>query len=143
MGSLKILLRNILAALAGAFLAFLLVFVAQIISGRIYPPPAELNYRDPVAMTEYVRTLPIGAFVAVLLGYFIGVTAGSWLAARISVSRHQRQGMMVGVMFFIASLVNLLSISHPVWFWVANLAIIPIAAWIGMRFGEPDERPLD
>lgn len=143
MGSLQLLLRNIVAALAGAVLAFLLIFAAQLIGSRFYPAPAGLDYRDPVAMGEFVKTLPPGAFVAVLLGYFVGVAAGAWLATRISVSRHPRQGMMVGAFFFVASLANLVTIPHPAWFWVANLILVPLAAWLGMHFGEPDERPLD
>lgn len=143
MGSLKLLLRNIVAAVAGVVLAFALIFTAQVISSRIYPPPEGLDYGDKAAMTAFVRNLPIGALIAVLLGYFVGVAAGSWLATRLSVSRHARQGMMVGVLFFVASLVNLTNIPHPVWFWAANLLLVPLAAWLGLHFGEPEDRPLD
>ena len=143
MGSLRIVLRNILAALAGTVLAVVLIFVAQVISSRVYPPPAGLDFNDRAAMSAYIREMPIGALIAVLLGYFVGVVAGSWLATRISVSRHARQGMMVGVLFFVASLVNLRNIPHPAWFWGANLLVVPLAAWLGLHFGEPDDRPLD
>ncbi|HYC72985.1 MAG TPA: hypothetical protein VEB66_17365 [Opitutaceae bacterium] len=137
MGFLKLLLRNIVAALAGAILAMVLIAGAEIITTRIYPAP------EGVTIAEAIATRPVGAFIAVLIGYFVGIAAGAWLAARISVSRHARQGMMVGVLFFAASLANLLKYPHPVWFWVGNLAVVPLAAWLGMHFGEPDERPLD
>lgn len=143
MGSMKILLRNILAAMAGVVAAGLLIAVIQNINLRIYPPPPGLDYRDAEAMAAYLPTLPLGAFIGVLLSYFIGVAAGAWLAARISISRHGRQGMMVGALFFVASIANLLRLPHPVWFWVANLVLVPLAAWLGLHFGEPDERPLD
>ena len=143
MGSVNILLRNILAALAGVVLAFVLIFTAQLIRSKVYPPPAGLDFNDRAAMSAYVRDMPMGALIAVLLGYFIGVCAGAWLATRISVSRHARQGMMVGVLFFVASLVNLSNIPHPAWFWGANLLVVPLAAWLGLHFGEPDDRPLD
>lgn len=137
MGSLRLLLRNIVAALAGAILAMILIAGAEIITLRVYPKPEELT------IAEAIATRPVGALIAVLLGYFVGVSAGAWLAARISVSRHARQGMMVGVLFFAASLANLLKYPHPAWFWTANLVLIPLATWLGMRFGEPDERSLD
>lgn len=143
MGPLIILFRNVLAALAGVVLAFVLIFTAQLISNRIYPPPAGLDFHDRAAVTAYIREMPIGALIAVLLGYFVGVVAGAWLATRISVSRHARQGVMVGVLFFVASLVNLWNIPHPAWFWGANLLVVPLAAWLGLHFGESDDRPLD
>ncbi len=143
MGSMKILLRNILAAMAGVAAAGLLIAVIQNINLRIYPPPPGLDHRVPAAMAAYMQSLPLGAFIGVLLSYFIGVAAGAWLAARISVNRHGRQGMMLGVLFFVGSIVNLMSLPHPAWFWVANLVLVPLAAWLGLHFGEPDERPLD
>jgi hypothetical protein len=143
MGNWKILVRNLVAAVLGVVLAFILIAVAQVISARIHPPPPGLDFRDPVVMAEYIRTVPVGVLIAVLLGYFIGVAGGAWLATRLSASRHKRQGLMVGALFFIASVMNLSSFPHPAWFWVANLGLVPLAAWLGMAFGEPDERPLD
>ncbi len=143
MGPMKILLRNILAAMAGVIAAGLLIAVIRQINLRLYPAPPGLDFKDAAAVAAYMQTLPAGAFIGVLLSYFIGVAAGAWLAARISVSRHARQGMMVGVLFFVGSVVNLMRLPHPVWFWVANLLLVPLAAWLGLHFGEPDERPLD
>lgn len=143
MGSWKILVRNFVAAVLGVVLALVLISVAQVISARIYPPPPGLDFRDAVEMAAYIRMVPVGVLIAVLLGYFVGVAGGSWLATRLSASRHKRQGAMVGALFLIASVLNLSSFPHPTWFWVANLLLVPLAAWLGLAFGEPDERPLD
>jgi hypothetical protein len=140
---MKILLRNILAAVLGVIVAGLVIAGIQQINLRIHPPPAGLDLKDAAALKAYVATLPVSAFIGVLLSYFVGVTGGGWLATRLSASRHARQGMMVGVLFFVASIANLNSLPHPVWFWIANLVVVPAAAWLGMKFGEPEERPLD
>lgn len=117
--------------------------LVQMINTRFYPPPEGMNPADREALAAYVSTMPVGAFAVVLLSYLIGVMAGAWLAARLSANCHWRQGIIVGVLFFFASVMNLMSLPHPVWFWIANLLIVPAAAWVGFYFGEPEVRPLD
>lgn len=140
---MKILLRNILAALAGALVGGLVIMAVQLINAKLYPLPAGVDPSNREAFAAYVAALPVGAFLIILLSYLVGVTAGAWLAARLSANCHWRQGIIVGVLFFFASIMNLMSLPHPVWFWVANLVIVPVAAWTGFYFGEPEERPLD
>lgn len=143
LGPMKILLRNILAALVGALAGGVLIMLVQQINLKLYPPPEGLDPMNREAFAEFVRGLPVGAFLVILLSYLIGVTGGTWIAARLSANCHWRQGIIVGVLFFIGSIMNLLTLPHPVWFWIANLIIVPAAAWTGFYFGEPEERPLD
>lgn len=131
---MKDVVRNTLAALAGALTALLLISALQIFSQRVlYPLPAGLNPRDPAAMAAYFKTLPVGAFVAVLVSYFVGVTAGAHVAGRFSSDGGPRQAVMVTGLFVVASLMNLLALPHPVWFWVANFAVVLFAGWLAIK----------
>lgn len=140
---MKILLRNILAAVAGALAGGLVIMLVQLVNWLLHPPPAGLDISDQAAMAAHMAAAPLSALLVVLLSYLLGVTAGAWLAARLSANCHWRQGIIVGVLFFFASIGNLMKLPHPVWFWIANLVIVPVAAWTGFYFGEPEERPLD
>lgn len=142
-GPMKILLRNILAAVAGALTGGIVISLVQMLNGRFYPLPEGVSPANREAMAAYLQVAPVGALLGVLASYLVGVAAGAWLAARLSANCHWRQGIIVGVLFFFASIANLLTLPHPVWFWIANLVIVPAAAWTGFYFGEPDERPLD
>ncbi|MBI2514404.1 MAG: hypothetical protein HYV96_20715 [Opitutae bacterium] len=127
-------LRNTLAALAGALTGMLLIFAIQGISQRaFYPLPPELNTRDAAAMAAYFKALPVGAFLFMLLGYFVGVAVGAHVAGRFSFDGGPRQAVMVTGLFFIASLMNLVAMPHPVWFWFANLATVVFAGWLGIK----------
>lgn len=135
---MKEILRNTLAAMAGALVGILLISLIQLVSAKLYPLPAGLNPADKAAMGEFIRTLPLAAKLLVLLSYLVGVTGGAWLAGRLSLTARSRQAGMVAALFAVASLMNLLSFPHPVWFWVANFAAVAAGAWLALRFlGQP------
>ena len=130
---MKEILRNVLALLGAALVAMVLIACIQAVGGKLYPPPPGLDFNDKAAVARFAATLPLPAFLIILVSYLVGVTVGAWLACRISVTEKRRQGVMIGALFVVASIMNLASLPHPAWFWVANLAIVPFAAWLGMR----------
>lgn len=132
---MKQIFRNVLALLGAALAAGILMVCIQAVGIRRYPPPPGLDFNDKAVMARFAATLPVGAFLFVLASYAVGVTAGAWLAPRLSVSEHRRQGVMIGLLFFVASLLNLSSFPHPAWFWIANLLIVPAATWLGLKLG--------
>jgi uncharacterized membrane protein YfcA len=121
---MKEIIRNSLAAMAGAIVGIVLIAVIQTITSRLYPMPAGVSHTDKAAMGEFIRTLPIQALLLVLFGYLLGVFAGAWIAGRLSLTHPLRQAVMVTILFGIATLLNLSSFPHPIWFWVANLAVV-------------------
>ncbi|WP_415908972.1 hypothetical protein [Oleiharenicola sp. Vm1] len=127
-------LRNTLAALAGALTGMMLILAVQTVSQRVfYPLPPDLNPKDAAAMAAYFKSLPTGAFLLVLLSYLVGVTAGAHVAGRFSSDGGPRQGVMVTGLFIVASLMNLLALPHPAWFWIANFAVVIFAGWLGLK----------
>ena len=44
-------------------------------------------------------------------------------------------GNRVRSLLVIASIMNLSTIPHPAWFWVANLAVVAVTPFLGARFG--------
>jgi hypothetical protein len=130
---MKEVLRNTLAAMAGALTGMMLIFAVQAFGQRLSPLPAGLDTKDAAAMAAYFKTLPTGAFLWVLLSYFVGVTIGAHVAGRFSSDGGPRQAVMVTLLFIAASLLNLLALPHPVWFWFANFVVVIFAGWLGIR----------
>lgn len=130
---MKEVLRNTLAAMAGALTGLMFILAIQQLAQRLYPLPAGLDTKDAVAMAAYFQTLPLGAFLMVLLSYFVGVTAGAHVAGRFSSDGGPRQAVMVTGLFVVASLMNLFTLPHPAWFWAANLATVVAAGWLGIK----------
>jgi hypothetical protein len=134
---MKALLRNILALLAGVFSGVILISLLEQFNVRLYPPPSGFDPRNAESVKAYAATLPPPAFLIVLGSYLVGFTAAVFLATRLSGSVHHRQGVLAAAFFGAASVMNLLALPHPVWFWVANLVVLVAAAWLGLRWGLP------
>ena len=112
----------------------LLILAIQSASQRAYyPPPADFNPKDPVAVSAYFKSLPPSALAWVLLGYFVGVAAGAHVAGRFSSDGGPRQAVMVTGLFVVASLMNLIAAPHPAWFWATNFAVVIGAGWLGIK----------
>lgn len=128
--------RAILAVVAGCVLSVLVVAGLEALGHQIYPPPAGVDLRDPAAMRTVIARMPAGAFVILVSGWILGAGLGAWLATRLSGTGKAWPGGVVGGVTLAATVINLFTIPHPVWVVVAALIGIPLAAWVGIRFGQ-------
>jgi hypothetical protein len=122
--------RTIGAILLGAIVAFLLIAAVHAVSAQVYPVPEGLM-QDKEGMARHIASLPIGAFLFVLAAYLIGTVGG--VATAVRVGRAKFPGYAVGALLICGSLANLLMFPHPVWFAVANLAIVIAATYLMTR----------
>lgn len=121
--------------LAGVLIAVALVFVIEWVVGLIVPAPADFNMRDPEQVRARVAGLPMWVILLVLAGWLIGTGLGSWAAVRIARTTRLWPGLVVGAIIFLATLYNIMTIPHPIWFVGIALIAIPIASWVGARAG--------
>lgn len=130
---LKEVVRNTLAALAGALTGMVLIMLIQALNRWVYPVPAGVTPANKEAFLAYLQAAPLAALLVVLASYLVGVTAGAWVAGRLSFNYPARQAIMVVALYFVGSVMNLLSFPHPAWFWVANLAVVLGAGWLALK----------
>lgn len=129
---MKEVIRNTLAAMAGALTGMLLIIIAEVIASRLFPAPEGAKFGDP-AMTEFLKNLPGTALAIVLAGYFAAVFGGGFVAGRLSLTQPRRQSIMVALLFAFASFLNLRAFPHPAWFWAANFAVILGGAALALK----------
>lgn len=126
---------NILAVAVGAVIAGLVVMLVQSIGHQVYGAVSEADMQDPEAMAELVASMPAGALWFVVASYAAGSFVGGLVAAFIGRSVQLRLALMVGVLFLIAGIMNLVAIPHPLWFSIVSLLVFLPAAWLGGRIG--------
>jgi hypothetical protein len=130
------IIRNVLSIFAGTFVAIILIALVQAVAHSMYPPPPGFDFNDPAALAELMATAPLGALLLVILSYALGTFAGSALAARLSAPDGPiRQGLFVGALMLIAGVMNLKAIPHPLWFWIACIAVFLWTGWFGAQTG--------
>lgn len=121
-------LRSILAVFAGLFVGFLAVLGGEMIGHHLYPPPVGLDIHDARSLSEAMKIMPSGAFVAVILAWAVGSFAGAWVAASIAAIGKTWHGLLIGALFLGIGVLNMLMIPHPAWVWAAGLLMpLPIA----------------
>jgi hypothetical protein len=128
-------LRHALAVVIGVVVAVTIIMLFEGLNSQFFPPPPGLEHATTAEIAAWLRTLPTGAFLMVLAGYAFGAFAGSAATARFAPSRAAHLVGLFGAFLLVASLMNLVALPHPVWFWVANVLLIVGGAWLGLRLG--------
>lgn len=124
-------LRALFAVLAGILAGGLVIMLVEMLSP--HTPPVGMNINDPAKMSEWIATLPMSAFALLLLAYLLGSAVGGWVANQVAAKSHYRPALLVGFGLFVAGVMNLIAIPHPMWFAVASSIIYFVGAWIGGR----------
>ncbi|MEM9557738.1 MAG: hypothetical protein AAGC60_25995 [Acidobacteriota bacterium] len=127
--------RSILAVVAGMVTAFVTIMVVEFVGHTVYPPPPGIDISDPESLKTIIDSLPLGALVFVLVGWFIGTLDGSFLAALLAPSSPQRHALIVAALVLAAGVATMLMIPHPPWMWVAAFVIAAVAGFAGGQLG--------
>lgn len=130
------IVRGILAVVVGFVIATALMMAAEMLNHRIYNIP-ETSPGDRAAIQKLVATLPPGAFVLVLIGWFVGTLVGSFLAAKIGRSRIPVY--VLSVLLLCGGIVNALMIPQPGWFTIASIAIFSFVPFAGIAMAKPPQ----
>lgn len=125
--------RNIFAGIAGVLIAGTLVWLVEMAGHAVYPPPANLDFSDAEATRAYISALPLGAFLFVGGGWFVGALGGTFAACKIGRAKPEIYALVVGGFMLAATIANLVMIPHPLWFSITGVLVVVIAAWLGMK----------
>ena len=126
-------IRSILAVVAGMLSAFVVIALVQMIGVRIYPPAHPIDPTNIESMKAVMAQIPLAALLFVLLSYTAGSVVGGWVAARFAPKDRMMHAMFVAALLFGAGLMNLMTIPHPAWFWVASSVLYWLGAWSGAQ----------
>ena len=124
-------LRGLVGVVAGLIVGALLVFAVQMVAHVMFAPATPVDRNDPAAVEQFIAGLPLGAFLMVLLSYFIGTVVGSSTAARIG--RSLIPSIIVTLLLFGAAVSNLVMIPHPWWMAVAVPTVYAVAGFIAWK----------
>jgi hypothetical protein len=126
------MLRSISAVIAGFAVFFVVTMGVQLV-GLLLWPVGDLDFNDAEAVKAAMAKMPIEALLFVVLSHGVGAFAGAATTACVARRKKVIHALFLGGLFVGAGLANLLSLPHPVWFWVVDLAIYLPAAYAGAR----------
>ena len=126
------IVKNILAVLAGLILGSAVNMGLVMLGPAIIPPPEGADVTTMEGLQEAMHLFSPRHFVFPFLAHALGALVGAFVAARIAASRKMTMGMVIGGLFLIGGIINVVMLPSPLWYSVLDLvgAYIPMA-WIG------------
>ena len=123
--------RSVFAVLLGLVTAFVLVVGVEWFGSVVHPFPPGADPTDLATCIAHVAAFPEWV-LGVVVGLW-GVTSlvGAWVATRVGTARHPMHGLFVGLILFAAAGFNMFMLPYPRWFEVANIVVLPTAAYVG------------
>jgi hypothetical protein len=134
------MLRNISAVLLGVVVAFCTVMLVEWLSHQVYPLPPGLDFKNPEQVRQFTSSLPLGAFLLILLGWLLGTISGGLAACYVAREKPLVFASIIGAVMLAATVANLVMIPHPTWFSIAGITVIGIGTLLASRWSTTSSR---
>lgn len=135
-------MRTILATLGGLIVGVIIIMGIEMASHIVFPPPEGVDFKDPEQLKTIMASAPLGAKLAVLLAWGLGVFGGGAAGVLMS-GRKKIPATIIAFLLLIATGLNLFLIPHPNWM-IAGAVVAIVLGWYGAtRFARQDGFPVD
>jgi hypothetical protein len=125
------MIRSILGIIAGIVVGGFVVGLIEIPGMLMHPLPPGTDMSNPAVLKEHLAKAPFVALLGVAIAWTIGPLVGSWLAATIARRAHFVHGLIVGLFFLAADVMNIVSFPHPRWLVAVGVLAPLISSWLG------------
>jgi hypothetical protein len=130
--------RKILAVVVALIVAMGVIMIVEMLNSMVVAPPTADVMNDPAKLREFIRTVPVTAYVVILIGYVLGAFAGGFIVTKMS--RRESPGIVLPVL--IGAILELGAIllffvvmpGQPIWFIAASLVVMVPMSLLGHRF---------
>ena len=124
-------MKNIIATIIGLILASLTVYIFESLIGHnLFPLPEGANPMDIEWLKNNMDQIPIGAKICVVIGHFMGIVVGMFIAGLISkismIPVYIVGGLMIAATFF-----NIFMLPKELWFTLSD----GVLAFVGFLVG--------
>ena len=127
-------MKPAIATIIGVVVAAVAIWVFEFLGHLIVPIGEKINVTSAEDLKLIMFKIPMKALIAVILAHGLGLFAGLFAAYKVEPTTKVPLFGVTGVILLF-TVVNLVMIPHPLWFTIADIAIIILAAiaFIGTR----------
>jgi hypothetical protein len=131
------LLRNLFAFVSGLFATSIVATFLHIAHTRfVAPPPTGMDWSSPAAVAAFAAGFSPLAHALLVLSWSLAALAGSFACAKLAGSQRTWLGLSIGVLVGAMNAANAAQFPHPAWVEAGNIALPPLAAWLGARLAQ-------
>ncbi len=135
--------RKILAVLFGVVVAVVLIIAIEALGHTVYPVPNGLDLTNPEVLKAYMIDAPIAALLLVLGAWLVAALVGGLLACFIAKESPLVYSAIIGGLVLMGTVINLISIPHPLWFSITSVVAIIATTIVTSRLGSSFVAALD
>lgn len=123
------IVRNILAVIAGIVIGSIVNMTLITVSGSIIPPPEGADVTTMEGLKASMALFQPKHFIMPFLAHALGTLVGAVIAALVAGTRKMTFAMVIGCLFLIGGVINVILLPSPVWFAILDVvgAYIPMA----------------
>ncbi len=126
-------MRRVWAVIAGVLAGSVIMVVVETLGHKIYPVAMNLETATKEAKEEFMKTIPVEAMLMIILAWAIGSFIAGIVSTLISKENTSFAALRSGAVLLAFAIVNMISIPHPIWFWIAGLLVFIPFAWLGFK----------
>ena len=133
--------KRILSVVLALIVAFGLITGFEYLGGFLFQHPA-IDIKNPTTISDMMASMPIAAFLWILLGYAVSSFVGGIIASFISGRTKVHPSLIVGAVLMAGGFMTIITIPyHPLWFIIASIfAYVPFSA-LGYLLVRQKEKP--
>lgn len=125
------IMKNILATIVGLIVASLTVYLFETLIGHtLFPLPEGANPMDMEWIKNNMDQIPTGAKVMVVIGHFMGIVVGMFVAGLIS-KTSMVPAYIVGGLMLAATIFNVAILPKELWFSISDIVLAVVGLLIG------------
>lgn len=124
--------RNVGAVIIGWFVGSLFNASLVYLNIALYPVPESFDWEDTAGVEVYFETLPVMAFIIVLIAHLGQSFIGGYVAARISKNQVLGVAMIVGGISLLGGIMNSIMMPLPNWMLIELPLYLVVSCWAGM-----------
>ena len=120
------------ATFAGVIAAFISMMFLEGLGHSMFPIPFEIDPNDIGAIADKLHLIPVQMYLSVVAAHGLGLLIGLLIAKAIDKTSRISLYIIAGF-FLIGTIANLSMIPHPMWFAVADVAMVSLVGFLMIR----------
>jgi hypothetical protein len=129
--------KNILAVIAGFIIGSIVNMGILMMSSSVIPPPAGVDVTTMEGLKAAMPLFEPKHFLFPFLAHAIGTLAGAYTAAKLAANHKMKFALVIGVLFLIGGIANVVMLPSPTWYSVIDIALAYLPfAYLGGKLGK-------
>lgn len=124
-------MRQTLGIFIGMISGFIVILFSQYLSSLLFGNPSQQVVGNKILMSEYIKSLPIEAFMILISGYILGSFLAGIISSSIDKKSSYLNALICGLLLNIAGVYNVFLFEHPLWFVIINFIVYLPFAFLG------------